>query len=176
MNRVTTIEPSTPLPMSQTMQPESTPAASVSRGAADPYLRTRVMTASPAELQMMMYDGAIRFAEQGKTALHEKTYDRSYEKLTKAQLIVNELQASLRPEQDPETCRRLKALYTFIYLRLVDANIEHEVSAVDDALQVLRYQRETWSLLMKQQAAAGESAAPAGRLEHARTSRLSLAG
>ena len=136
------------------------------------------MTATPEQLQLMLFDGAIRFAEQGRAGLEAKQYDVSYDRLSRAQQIVSELSVTLREEHDADTCKRLKSLYTFIYLRLVDANVEHEVKAVDEALQVLRYQRETWLMLMKQRAddVASGNGESVLRVEARPAQRLSLAG
>ena len=51
----------------------------------NPYLRDAVMTASPEQLQLMLYDGCIRFALQARDAIEKKDYETSYEKLTRAQ-------------------------------------------------------------------------------------------
>jgi len=132
-------------------------AKPATRRPVDPYLRTRVMTASPEQLQLMLFDGAIRFGEQAKTALEQRKFDESYEKLSKAQSIVGELQAGLRPERDPDTCGRLNALYTWCFMRLVEANFEQDAAKVEEALRVLRFQRETWAMLARQR--AGEAQA-----------------
>lgn len=152
-------------------------------GAANPasnYLRTKVMTATPEQLQLMLYDGAIRFAEQGRAALEAKQYDQSFTAFTRAQNIVTELQCTLRPEMSPEVCRNLASLYTFAYMRLVEANLEHDVKHVDEALQVLRYQRETWVLLMQEQskekAARVASTLEFGREATETVERLSIQG
>lgn len=106
------------------------------------------MTASPEQLQLMLYDGAIRYAVQGQDALHSKDFEQSCEKLIRAQHILLEMQNGLRREIHPELCDRMSAIYGFIYSRLVDANTAKDPSAVDDALRVLRYERETWVMLM----------------------------
>lgn len=116
--------------------------------AAQNYLRTKVMTATPEQLQLMLYDGAIRFAEQARQALPQKNYDVSYTCLSRAQKIITELSSSLRHELAPEMCGKLAALYNFVYFKLVEANIEHKVQSLDEALNILRYQRETWVLLL----------------------------
>ena len=54
------------------------------------------MSATPEQLQMMLFDGAIRYAEQARKPLTEKKWDESYELLTKVQKIVFELNASLK--------------------------------------------------------------------------------
>lgn len=118
--------------------------------AAANYLRTKVMTATPEQLQLMLYDGAIRFAEQGKAALAEKSYEASYNALSRAQKIITELQCGLKHDVAPELCGKLSALYNFVFRKLMEANIQHDLHAVDEALSILRYQRETWVMLLDQ--------------------------
>jgi flagellar protein FliS len=112
------------------------------------YLKTKVMTASPEMLTLMLWDGALRFAEQGREAILKKDIEGSYHALTRAQRIIMELTTSLKHEVNPELCRNLSSLYNFIYRRLVDANLQRDVKLVDDALEIMRHQRETWVLLM----------------------------
>lgn len=112
------------------------------------YLRTKVMTASPEELHLMLYDGAIRFAEEAKLALQEKNLEKAYESLVRTQNIVLEMSTGLDHDANPELSAKLSSLYNFIYRRLIDANMKRDISAIDDALKILSYQRETWVLLM----------------------------
>lgn len=113
------------------------------------YLRNTVMSATPQQLQLMLYDGAIRFARQARKALETRNWEGSCEKLIRAQRIVLELQRGLRHEVNPTLCDQLSSLYIFVYNRLIDANLNHSVSALDDALRVLEHQRETWLLVME---------------------------
>jgi len=130
-------------------------------GAHYEYLRNAVMTASPAQLQLMLYDGAIRFARQGREAIERGDVEASYNLLTRAQRIVLELQNGLNYDVDRELCERMAALYTFIYTRLVDANVKKDVKAVDDALRILEHQRETWVMLMEKLGLRPKEEAPA---------------
>ena len=118
--------------------------------AAQNYLRMRVMTATPEQLQMLLYDGAIRFAEQAKAALQERNFERSYNSISRVQKILTEMSCTLKHDVFPELCGKLASLYSFAYRKLIDANINHSVESVDAALNVLRYQRETWALLLDQ--------------------------
>ncbi len=120
----------------------------MNRDAPHEYLRNAVLTAPPEQLQLMLYDGAIRFAEQARAALLRRDFDNSCEKLIRAQNIVVELRNGLRPEVNPSLCERMAALYDFIYGRLVDANIHHRPEAIDDAIKILNHQRETWRMLL----------------------------
>ncbi len=117
---------------------------------ANSYFRTKVLTATPEQLQMMLFDGAIRFAEQARKPLTDKKWDESYDLLTKVQKIVLELNSSLRHDANPDLCKRLAALYNYIYKRVVEANMSHRMEALDEAVGLLKYQRETWVMLMHQ--------------------------
>jgi flagellar protein FliS len=114
------------------------------------YLRTKVFTATPEQLQLMLYDGAIRFSEQAKVALQEKKYDQSYDLLSRTQKIIAEMTASLKHDVAPELCGKLSSLYNFVYRKLIEANIEHTIPPLDEALAILRYQRDTWAMLLDQ--------------------------
>ncbi|HRK31337.1 MAG TPA: flagellar export chaperone FliS [Tepidisphaeraceae bacterium] len=118
--------------------------------AANNYLKTKVFTATPEQLQLMLYDGAIRFTDQGKSSLEKKDYEGVYNALSRAQKILTELQCGLKHDVAPELCGKLSALYTFVFRKLVDASIHHQMEPIDEALQILRYQRETWVLLLDQ--------------------------
>lgn len=117
--------------------------------ARDEYLRNAVLTASPEQLQLMLYDGAIRFASQGRDAVAEGRIEAGYNALTRAQRIVLELEAGMRPEVAPELCKKMAGLYNFCYRKLVEGCVAREVGPIDEALRILRYQRETWVLLME---------------------------
>jgi flagellar protein FliS len=141
--------------------------------AANNYLRTKVLTATPEQLQMLLFDGVIRFGEQARAALEQKKYEQSFKLLVRAQNIVNQLCCALNHEVSPDLCRKLAALYTFAYRRLVDANLKHNIKSLDEALNVLKYQRQTWSMVMerlsKEKAAAAaqriDVPAPDARME-----------
>ncbi len=118
--------------------------------AAQQYLKTRVMTATPEQLQLMLYDGAVRFAEQARVAILAKDYDTSYASIGRVQKILSEMTCSLKRDLFPELCDRLSALYTYVYKKLIEANVDHEVAPMDEAIELLKYQRETWSMLLEQ--------------------------
>ena len=118
--------------------------------AAQSYLRTKVMTATPEQLQMMLYDGALRFGEQARVALKERNFEKSYTMISKIQKILTEMTGSLKHDVHPELCGKLAALYNFAYRKLIEANIDHKLESLDEALDVLKFQRETWVMLMDQ--------------------------
>lgn len=113
------------------------------------YLKNAVMTATPEQLQLMLYDGAIRFTTRGLEAIRARDRVECFNALERAQRIVLELSNGLRPEVNRELAEQMAALYSFIFRRLVDANVHQDEKAAEDALRILRHQRETWALLME---------------------------
>ena len=112
------------------------------------YLKTKVMTASPEQLQLMLYEGAVRFCEQAREAIKNKQVETSYNLLSKAENIVLELTNSMRDEINPQTCSKMRGLYMFCYDRLVTANMKREIEPVDEALKILRHMRDTWQMVL----------------------------
>ena len=113
------------------------------------YQKTKILTASPEQLQLMLYDGVIRFCEQARETIQAKKIEESYLLLSKAEKIVLELCHSMREDLDPDTCSKMKALYMFCYERLVAANLKKEIPLLEEALDILRHMRQTWLLLME---------------------------
>ncbi len=119
---------------------------------ANPYLRTKILTASPEELRLMLFDGAIKFCRQGREGLEARNFEQAYNGLTRAQKIALELSTSLNSDIDPDLYARLNSLYTYIYRLLVDANLERSVEKIDEAIGLIEYEKETWQLMMQQMA------------------------
>jgi flagellar protein FliS len=116
--------------------------------AAQNYLRTRVLTATPEQLQLMLYDGAIRFADAARTAILKKDWEATYLNCSRAQKIMTELSSALRPEVAPDLVGNLSSLYNYIYRKLVEGSLHHTVESIDEAMKMLRFQRDTWALLL----------------------------
>ena len=135
---------------------------SVETNPANAYLRTKVLTASPEELRLMLLDGAIKFARQGREGLAVRDFEASYNGISQSRDIVLELITSIKPEHDPELCERVKAVYTFMYSEMVAASMEKNIPKLDSVIKLLEYERETWSMLMDQLASerGGSTVAP----------------
>lgn len=102
----------------------------------------------------MLFDGAIKFLEQAKQGLLEKNHEKAFEGFTRCQDILMELLNALDPKHAPELCKQLSGLYTFMYTRSVTACIEHDPDIAEEILELLRFERETWVMLMDQLARA----------------------
>lgn len=138
----------------------------------NPYLRTKVMTASRDELRLMLYDGCLRFCHQAKSGLQAGNFEQSYESLVKAQKIVLELSTSLNHEAAPEICDKLSALYNFVYKLLVDASMQRDESKVDEAIRLVSYERETWQMMIEKMSGQ-QSGQPAAQTQQTALSGLS---
>lgn len=138
---------------------------------ANAYLRTKVLTASREELRLMLLDGAIKFASQGREGLAARNYEASYNGISQCRNIVLELLTTIKPEFDPELCDRVKAIYTFLYSELVEASLQKSIEKLDGVIKILTYERETWAMLMDKVAA--DRGKPADQ-DPARPASLSL--
>ena len=115
------------------------------------YLRTRVMTATPEQLQLMLYDGAIRFTEAARDALGRRDLEAVHTNVTRGPSDRD--RAAERPAAGPhgaEVCSRLAGLYRHVFRQLIDVGFHHTERAADEALTVLRHQRATWAMLLEQ--------------------------
>lgn len=90
-------------------------------------------------------------------------HEAAYEGISRCQDILIELINSLQPQHSPELCQQLSSLYTFMYTRLIAAIGERSPAIVDEVLGILRYERETWSMLLER--LAEENAAAGGLTE-----------
>lgn len=123
------------------------------------YLRTKVMTASPVELRLMLIDGGIRFAGQCREGLAERRFEQAYDGSRQCRAILTELLSGLRPDHDPLLCERLNGLYSFLISRLMEGMSEKDPTIVDSVIELLTYERETWQMVVDQMAAENQAAA-----------------
>ncbi len=114
---------------------------------------------------MMLYDGVVKFAEQGREAIVNKEFENSFKLITKAQNIVSEFMTTLNDDAAPELCGKMRALYLFCYERLMMANLKRDLKSLDEAIKILSYMRETWSLLLEKISKDGYDDAPENMLD-----------
>ncbi len=127
----------------------------------DQYRKAAVNTASPLQLIIMLYDGALRFMNAGKAAMERHDLFEQNKNLQKAQKIVAELMSCLNMEAGGEVAQNLLSLYTFVYNRLVMANVEEKPEYIDECDRVLRELRESWAIIdANQRAAVGAEELP----------------
>ena len=108
------------------------------------YRQQSVMTASPGQLVVMLYDGAGRFLTQAAGAMLGGTWLLASEKLSRAEAIIDELLATLDMEAG-EIAERLQAIYVFCKTRLIEARLERDPGRVDQVARLLAELREAWA-------------------------------
>lgn len=108
------------------------------------YIREQIQSATPEELLILMYDGAIRSLEESKKHASGRDLFRFNELMVKAQRIIAELLASLKNELNPEVVPGLARLYEFMYQHLVQANLKRDTRKIEEVLGLLTGLRDTW--------------------------------
>lgn len=116
--------------------------------AAQEYLAARVLTASPHSLHLLVVDGALRHMLRAEEFLTAGDRQSAHGALNDARAFVGELLAGLKSDEPGDMTSNVAALFTFVYRRLVEAEIYGSSELVRDAAKVLRMHRETWLELM----------------------------
>ena len=110
--------------------------------AAAAYKNQQLMNAPPEQLTLMLYNGCLRFMEDGKKAVEEKNFEDANTFLQKAQRIISEFRLTLN--MDYEIAHQLLPLYNYVYDRLVEGNIRSDVTKIDEAYTIIRELRDAW--------------------------------
>ena len=108
------------------------------------YRTQAAATASPAQLVLMLYDGALGQIARAQQALADSRLDEAHDALTRSQGIVNHLTATLDHEQGGEIAANLGSLYGFCAERLIDANLAKRDEGLGEVASVLRGLRDAW--------------------------------
>lgn len=108
------------------------------------YQKGAVNGASPLQLVIMLYDGAIRFMEAGKYGIEHKDLELQNQNLQKAQRIVMELMSCLDMDKGGEIAKNLLALYSYVLNELVEANVGDKIEPIDRCIKILCELRESW--------------------------------
>jgi len=123
---------------------------------ADAYLKTRVLTASPERLRLMLLDGAIKFARQGQAGLRAKDFEASYVGFSQSRAIVMELIVTIESDPDPVLAGRVKSVLSFIYSQMVDASVAKDADKMEEPIRLLEFERETWAMFIEQLASTSQ--------------------
>jgi flagellar protein FliS len=130
----------------------------LAQGYARTYRANAVLTASPGQLVLMLYDGtlkALALAQQAfsESASEPRRIENINRHLLKAQAIINELQSGLNLEVGGEFARTMNRLYDYHNRRLFEANLKKDVGPVIEVERLLRELRDAWAEMLSQQAA-----------------------
>jgi flagellar protein FliS len=124
------------------------------------YRDSAVLTATPEQLVVMLYDGAVRFLRQAEHAMGEGAWMHSSEKLSRGEAIIDELLATLNMDTG-EMAERLQAIYVFCKKTLIEARLQRSAEKISHVVALLSSLREAWVKLAEQAAAAQNTPASA---------------
>ncbi len=124
------------------------------------YLRAKVETATPTQLVVMLYDGAVRFCSLALEAMELHQFEDQNTNIKRAEDIVCELMGSLNQEAGGEVAANLLRIYTYLYEQLVQSNLNDDVEALKRVLAHLDALRESWVELDRQSRAGAISPSP----------------
>ncbi|MGE4271305.1 MAG: flagellar export chaperone FliS [Desulfitobacterium sp.] len=111
------------------------------------YKNQQIMTASPEQLTLLLYNGALRFLTESIQALEEQDIMRSHNANLRVQAIVREFILTL--DMNYELSKDWAALYDYVENCLIQGNIKKDVAQLQNAKTILEDMRNTWQEAMK---------------------------
>lgn len=116
-------------------------------GMANQYKNQQAMTASPEELTLMLYNGAIRFVAESIQGIENKDMQKAHNANIRVQEIIREFRATL--DMQYEIAKQLDPLYEYMEYRLLQANAQKDVQQLMEVKDMLQELRDTWYQAMK---------------------------
>ena len=111
------------------------------------YNNSKVLTASPAELTLMLYDGAIKFCNIAIMGIEQNDMEKAHKNIVKVQKIIEEFRANL--DRKYPVAEDFERIYVYLLKRLVDANIKKDAEILEEVNTHLRSVRDTWKEVMR---------------------------
>lgn len=109
------------------------------------YKENQLLMASPAQLLLATYDGAIRFCKIAGEKMLENKYEEQNTNIKKAVAIVCELMNTLKDDVSPDLVHNLRSLYSYVLDRLTRANLYQDIDALNEVIKILTQLRQTWA-------------------------------
>lgn len=123
------------------------PAMNTAQNAYAQYNNAKVMSASPAELTLMLYDGAIKFCNIAEAAIDKHDVDKAHTNIVKVERIIEYLRATL--DMSYPVAQDFENMYSYIYRRLVEANLTKDKEIVMEVNDHMHAIRDNWIEVMK---------------------------
>ena len=112
------------------------------------YAKNKILTASPAELTLMLYEGAIKFCNIAIAAVEEKDVEKAHNNIMKVQNIIGEFLSTL--DHKYPVAKDFENVYNYLMDRLMEANMKKDKDILEEILEHLRTMRDTWKEIMEQ--------------------------
>lgn len=111
------------------------------------YERNKILTASPAELTLMLYEGAIKYANIAIVAIEKGEIEKAHNSIRKVERIIEEFQVTL--DHKYPVAKDFDEVYKYLRRRLLEANIKKDKAIMEEVLGHLRTMRDTWKEVMR---------------------------
>jgi len=111
------------------------------------YQQNSVMTASPQELTLMLYNGCLKFIKLAKKGMVEKNFEQKNTNIIKAQAIIQEFRITLN--QEIEVSGNMEHLYEYMYNRLIEANMKNDLETLEEVEGHVVELRDTWKQVIE---------------------------
>ena len=111
------------------------------------YANNRILTASPAELTLMLYEGAIKFCNIAIMAIENKDIQKAHNNIMKVERIIEEFQITL--DFKYPIANDFNNVYNYIIMRLREANMNKDKEILEEVNGHIRTMRDTWKEVMR---------------------------
>jgi flagellar protein FliS len=119
------------------------------------YRQVATRTASPGQLVLMLYEGAIRFLERAEAGFQLEDpveFNTTInDNILRAQDIVRELDFSLNVDQGGELAVQLRRLYDYFDRTLLEANLRKDPAGIGEVIKRITVLRDAWETMLAQQ-------------------------
>lgn len=111
------------------------------------YTTNKILTATPAEVTLMLYEGAIKFCNIAISAIGQKDMEKAHTNIIKAERIIEEFRNTL--DHKYEVAEDFDRIYVYLLQRLLEANMKKDPEILEEVNTHLRSVRDTWKEVMK---------------------------
>ena len=111
------------------------------------YKQQSILTATPGQLVVMLYDGCLRFLHQSAHAMRSGERNVAVTKLRRGEAIITELLVTLDTDKGGEIASRLQGIYTFSRQQLRKAEVEQDPVLVEQVMEYMTELRDAWAQL-----------------------------
>ena len=119
------------------------------------YNNNKVLTASPAELTLMLYDGMIKFCNIAEVAIEQKDVQKAHTNIMKVQHIIDYLRQTL--DMKYEVAQDFERIYEYLSGRLIEANMKKDIVILKEVNEHIHSVRDTWKEVMQMNRAKGNA-------------------
>lgn len=111
------------------------------------YSNNRVLMASPAELTLMLYEGAIKFCNIAEMAIEQNDIQKAHTNIVKIQRVIEYLRQTL--DMNYPVAQDFENIYVYLEQRLVQANMKKDIEILKEVNEHLHSVRDTWKEVMR---------------------------